>query len=189
MNNKALIVEEWRDIQGYEGYYQVSNFGRIKSLPRGNKTPRWRSQCAIRKQSIKNRYCHINLSKDGKIQWRAVHRLVALAFLPNPNNLPQVNHKDENPSNNHVSNLEWCDAIYNMNYGTVRDRMSHTKITKEYRTKVLQIKDGQVVATYNSAHDAQRKTGIGMAAICKVCQGKPKYKTAGGYEWKRVNNP
>lgn len=179
-------MEEWRDIPGYEGYYQVSSYGRIKSLPRGKHNPRWKNQNAIRKQSIKKHYYQVNLSKDGKIQWRAVHRLVALAFLPNPNNLPQVNHKDENKANNHVSNLEWCDAVHNMNHGTVRQRMSHTKLTKDYKTKVLQVKDGKTIAIYNSANDASRKTGISLSAICKVCQGQPKYKTAGGYKWKRI---
>ena len=181
------MEEEWKDIPGYEGLYQASSLGRIKSLPRNDEIPRWKGYSTIRKQFIKNKYYQVNLSKNGRTRWHAVHRLVALAFLPNPNNYPQVNHKDEIQTNNNVSNLEWCDQKYNMNYGTVKHRISHSKLTRDYKTKVIQIKDGKPIAIFNSSYDAQRKTGIEPAAICKVCRGIPKYKTAGGYEWRRVN--
>lgn len=181
------MIEQWKDIPGYEGLYQASSLGRIRSLPNSEKVPRWRHKSTIRKQIIKNHYYQVNLSKNGETFWHSVHRLVALTFLPNPHNHPQVNHKDEIKTNNNVTNLEWCDGKYNMNYGTVKQKISYSKLTKESNTKVIQIKEGKVINVFNSSYDAQRKTGISHAAICRVCIGAPRYKTAGGYFWKRVS--
>ena len=111
-------MELWKDIQGYEGYYQVSNEGRVKSLERDVEwrgTIRHQSE-RILKESTHNRgYKRVRLC-DGKSNIKLVHRLVAEAFIPNPNNYPMINHKDENPSNNRVENLEWCTAQYNNTY-------------------------------------------------------------------------
>ena len=107
-----LEKEEWRDIKGFERLYQVSSLGRVMNhkgriiKPYVDRRKEWYS------------YCRVGLWKDGKCRKHAVHRLVAEAFLPNPNNYPMINHKDENPSNNRVNNLEWCDCSYNLNYGT-----------------------------------------------------------------------
>ena len=110
------MKEEWRDILNYEGLYQVSNLGRVKSLPKksGNRT----LEESILSQSIDKGYARVSLHKDKVIKNFLVHRLVAYAFLDNPNECTQVNHKDENKLNNNVNNLEWCNAEYNMNYGT-----------------------------------------------------------------------
>ena len=105
-------MEEWKDIKGYEGLYQISNKGRVKSLG-NNKTRKEK----IRDGKIGNRgYKKISLCKNGKEKKYSIHRLVAEAFLPNPDNLPVVNHKDENKLNNNVENLEWCTQAYNVNY-------------------------------------------------------------------------
>lgn len=111
------MKEIWKNIMGFNGY-QVSNIGRVRSL----KTYK------ILKQTINNKgYKILGLSKRGKMSTFLVHRLVADAFIPNPNKLPCINHKDENPLNNCVSNLEWCDQKYNINYGSHTNRMIETK--------------------------------------------------------------
>lgn len=116
------MKEEWKNIIGFENLYQISSLGRVKSLGNG-KT--WKKKEKIIKQVInKDNYCYIMLYKEGKRKNYKVHRLVAQAFLPNPQNLPQVNHKDENPSNNCVDNLEWCTAKYNCNYGNHKENLS-----------------------------------------------------------------
>lgn len=109
------MEEIWKEVKGYEGLYEVSNLGNVKSLRKGT----------IMKPSKNQMYLQTILTdKDGKHKLFLVHRLVAEAFLPNPNNYPQVNHKDENGSNNIVFNLEWCDSKYNNNYGTKNRRAS-----------------------------------------------------------------
>lgn len=118
--------EVWKDIKNYEGLYQISTYGRVKSFPRKG---------ALRKEKVlkpykdgKNYYFVVGLHKDGKKQYKLIHRLVADAFIPNPNNLPIVNHKDENKENNNVDNLEWCTYKYNSNYGNARMLMSKKAI-------------------------------------------------------------
>lgn len=117
-------MEEWKDIEGYEGLYQVSE-GEVKSL-NYNKTKKER----VLKKSIVGGYYTVNLHKDGVMKTYYVHKLVAEAFIPNPDNLPCINHKDENKLNNSVSNLEWCTVKYNTNYGTCIERRKE-KITGE----------------------------------------------------------
>lgn len=116
---KNIMEEIWKDIEGYEGY-QVSNLGRVRSFKHKN----------VRILSTKNRggYRQVQLCKDSTKKLCYVHRLVAEAFIPNPDDLPQVNHKDENKANNFVNNLEWCTAKYNLSYGTGRLRAA-TKIS------------------------------------------------------------
>lgn len=118
-----LIGEEWRDVIGLEGSYKVSNFGRVKSTARllPNKYTHITSKSKIITQHA-NRigYLKVVLYRNNKPHQRFVHRLVAEAFIPNPDNLPQVNHRDENKQNNAVSNLEWCDASYNVRYSINR---------------------------------------------------------------------
>ena len=123
--------EIWLNIMGYEGQYQVSNTGYVRSIKRNR----------ILKPTNINGYLQISLSNQGKIKKCLIHRLVAEAFLPNPNNLSQVNHKDENTFNNNVNNLEWCNVTYNNNYGTRNARISssHQDLNKSIDSKkVLQ---------------------------------------------------
>lgn len=116
-------MEVWKDVVGYEGLYQVSNKGRVKRLINfDSKLSYSKKELTERKEKIlkeecSNGYLRVTLTKNKKYKHFKVHRLVAEAFIPNPNNLPQINHKDINRKNNNVSNLEWCTAKYNMNYG------------------------------------------------------------------------
>ena len=119
-NSQCVKNEVWKDIPGYEDKYQVSNLGRIKSCTRTRKCKNG-SIAIVRERILKPRtdkdgYKEVALSLNGANTYFRVHRLVATAFIPNPLSLPLVNHKDENPANNIVDNLEWCDYIYNRNY-------------------------------------------------------------------------
>lgn len=179
------MEEIWKDVKGYEGLYQVSNLGRVKSLSRA--LPHTKGYIAHYKgkllplQKCRN-YSRVGLSKNGKQTGYFVHRLVAEAFIPNPDNLPEVNHKDENPSNNNVNNLEWCSHLYNSNYGTRRRRISETTLNNPYTSQaVLCVETGIV---YPSAHEASRQTNVNLVNLCRVCRGER--NQAGGYHWKYV---
>ena len=168
MNNNE---ENWKDIEEYEGLYQISDKGRIKSIGYG------KERILNLKRNTKG-YLQVNLSKNGEHKWCLIHRLVALAFLSNPNNLPQVNHKDEDKTNNKVENLEWCDSKYNNNYGTKIQRQSE-KISKP----VLQYtKDGKFVKEWKSATYAGNILQFFSTYITKCCKGK--CKSAYNFIWK-----
>ena len=118
------MEEIWKDIAGYEGLYQVSNEGNVRTIKRqGTKGGLLKIRVSY-KYAVN--YCYVGLCKNGRRKSFWIHRLVAQAFIPNPDVLPQVNHKDQNPSNNMVNNLEWCTLKYNMNYGTIRERQKDT---------------------------------------------------------------
>lgn len=110
------MEEVWKDISGYEGLYQISNFGRVKSLPRKYKKRYIKNENIKSPSKLPKGYLRIGLCKEGKIKYYAIHRLVAESFIPNKDNKPCVNHKDCNPSNNKVDNLEWCTYLENNNY-------------------------------------------------------------------------
>lgn len=112
-----LQTEEWRDVVGYEGLYMVSNLGRVKSITRYKKV--------ISQQICRGKYYSCQLWNKGKCKMMFVHRIVAMAFHPNPDKLPEINHKDENQLNNNANNLEWCTHKYNCNYGTRNARITH----------------------------------------------------------------
>ena len=221
------MEEIWKDVVGYEGLYQVSNLGRVKSMERYvHKNSGGRIKNAynahIREKVLTNtknskNYLTVTLSKDKTPDIFFVHRLMAMAFLPNPYNLSDVNHKDENPSNNFIyinedgsvdyekSNLEWCTHKYNCNYGTSKFRIIKTRrknndvsemVKKQKETKkrlksrcrplpVAQYKmDGELVATYESALQASKITGIHVSAILRCCHGT--YKQMRGFIWKFI---
>lgn len=123
-----MTEEIWRPVVGYEGLYEVSSYGRVRSLDRYDSMNRFLRGRILRLFTDGLGYLSAHLSSNGKVKSFLVHRLVAQAFIPNPDNLPQVNHIDENPSNDNVDNLEWCDGKYNVNYGTRIDRIRDTAI-------------------------------------------------------------
>ena len=134
------MEEVWKDIEGYEGLYEVSNFGRIKSLRTGK----------IMKPSINRGYLKCILQNDGKYKMYYVHRLVIQTFIPNPDNLPEVNHKDEDKTNNKVDNLEWCDHKYNTNFGTRNEKIRNTLLKKHLCIKNKHRRKSERTKTYSS---------------------------------------
>jgi len=121
------MAELWKEVKGYEGYYAVSSLGRVKSLYRVTISPSGKRYTCQEKflssAKRKDGYQYVMLCREGKGKLQTIHRLVATAFIPNPSNLPYINHKDENPSNNCVDNLEWCTAMYNNHYGNHLKRL------------------------------------------------------------------
>ena len=178
------MAEEWRAVLGYEGLYEVSNFGRVRSSPHEVPTKigtRISPGRVMKLQPFKLGYMGVCLSKDNKQALKTVHRLVAEAFIENPDNLPQVNHKDENKANNSVDNLEWVTATENNNYGTRNQRVSQAnKISK--CKKVAQIKDGIRIAIFPSTISASHIADPGHIGAC----ASGRRKTAGGYAWEYV---
>lgn len=170
--------EIWKEIRGYDGKYRISNFGRIMSI---NK----HSNKILKKVLFTNGYVRACLYKDGNYNNYLVHRLVAEYFIPNPNNYPCINHKNEDKTDNRVENLEWCTYSYNNTYNNKQVRIKKTKL--EHNCKyagipVLQLSlDGKVLKRYNSAYEAQRI--IGKRHILESCYNPKRYKTIGGYRW------
>lgn len=179
--------EIWRDIKGYEGIYQVSSKGRVKSLERDIICKNGRKQHRkerILKGSLDMRgYLQVSLGNTkGERKFLWIHRLIAEAFIPNPENKPQVNHKDEVKTNNCVENLEWMTAKENINYGTHNERVAkaQSKPVAQYT------KTGELIEVYPSTHEAGRQLDIKHGPIGNVARGEQ--KTAYGYIWKYVEN-
>ena len=174
------MTEEWRDVVGYEGVYQVSNWGRVKRL---GGTP-WRKYDRLLKPALVGAgYYQMRLCTECKKRYFYVHQLVAQAFIPNPNGYTEVNHIDENKLNNRVENLEWCDHHYNLNYGVHNAKLSLSATNNIKRSKPVSqyTLDGQFVKTYPSMGEAQRN-GFFTGAISNCCRGKQKQHS--GYIWK-----
>ena len=174
-----MTTEIWKDIKGYEDRYQVSNLGRVKSLPHERTTPTggaYLTKPRILKPSSNGKgYMRLTLRKDNKEVSKYVHRLVAEAFIPNLDNLPEVNHKDEVKNNNKVNNLEWCTPKYNNNYGTLPKRISKRSSKKVY----VIYPDGKEVL-YNSLKEAGEAIG-GLGTKISACiRGRDRMKTYKG---------
>lgn len=192
-------MEEYRDMVGYEGLYMVSNKGNVKSLERKVWNGRGRGfYMTVPERILKpiktgNGYLQVDLSKDGKIKRHLIHRLVAEAFIPNPNNLEQVNHRDECKTNNNVENLEWCSSKYNCNYGTRIRRITEANIGNPKLSRantnnpklskpVIAIdKVSGLILEYPSTQEASRQTGTHQGSIVACCKGRK--KSAGNYYW------
>lgn len=167
------MEEIWKDIKGYEGYLISS---------RGNVFSKYSNRIL---KPIKRHLNHlmICLFKDGISYNFFIHRLVAEAFIPNPDNLSCVNHKDENPLNNNVDNLEWCSYQYNNTYGTRIER-AKIKLTNGKKSKLVLQYDmnGNIIKEWPSSREIERELGISHKNISFCCSGK--YKQAGGYIWR-----
>ena len=180
--------EIWKDVVGFEDSYEVSSFGRVRGKERviyknDGTHQTFKSKILTPYSNNKrNGYCYVYLRVKGKKYPKFVHRLVAEAFLPNTKDLPQINHKDENTTNNRLENLEWCDAKYNNNYGSksIKYKECAPKAPVSQYTK-----DGIFMADYPSQREAERKTGISCRNISSCCCGKA--RTAGGFIWKFKN--
>lgn len=174
---QTQIKEEWMPVVGYEGLYIVSNTGRVKAI----NYHREKKEKLLTIYDCKG-YKFVHLYKKGNPRKGQIHRLVAMAFIPNPNNYPIINHKDENPSNNNVENLEWCDYKYNANYGN-----RSIKIGAKKNKRIIQLtKDGEYIREYASFKEAQEETGLQYTNISKVCRGIR--ELCGGYKWKYIDN-
>lgn len=194
------MEEIWRKIEGYD-YYMVSNCGRVLSLKN-----RHGKKQMIKIKTNDNGYCSVGLYLNKKCKYHLVHRLVAQAFIPNPNNYPVINHRDENKQNNFVwvnedgsvdyekSNLEWCTQKYNINYGNRTDRVRKKTIgtkknycgSKNHNSKPIEQYDldGNLLNTFDCAADAEKYLGLKVYSshIRSVCNGK--LKQSCGFKWK-----
>lgn len=183
-------MEEWREIPGYEGAYEVSNLGRVRSvdrrIPSKNGSFAHRHGREITVYSLRKGYFGVRLSNGHTAKNCSVHRLVANAFLPNPDNLPCVNHKDNDPSNNRVDNLEWCTYKYNNIYGNRIAKMSASRMENEEGKPVLQYtKDGTLIKRYANCYAVSREWGRNVTAHIHACAShKQNRKTAYGYIWR-----
>ena len=196
-------MEIWKDIDGFDGDYQVSSYGRIKSLKKNVE------KILKTHTNKKTGYAYVGLCKDGKVFTNTVHRIVAEAFIPNPDNLPCVNHKDEDKLNNNVDNLEWCTYEYNLNYGTHTQRAKATKkqngtdmLLYEYSCKnrdylnqkirerqckqIAQIdkNTGEILKIYNSIKEAEEDNCCFHIGNCI----NNTRNESGGYIWQSIEN-
>jgi hypothetical protein len=192
------MIEEWRDVIGFEGAYQVSNLGRVRSLDRdipyinnGTSTILHYKGKVLKSKPDRDGYPRVGLKFGKNVKLAGIHRLVAQAFLPNPDNLPCVNHKDYQRDNNCVNNLEWCSVDYNNHYSENQERRPHEmyvnigKTTAKYTAHPVRcIETGQI---FPSMIEAERQLGLGSGIVCySIQQGKP---TKSGYTFEKLHNP
>ena len=179
---EVVELNNWKDITNFEDFYQISADGMVKSLYRlvesnGHLCPV--KERILKKYKGKGGYYCVHLHKDGKLYNLYIHRLVAEAFIPNPDNLPEVNHRNELKTDNRVENLEWCDRKYNSNYGTRTKRL-----TEKQQKPVYQYMGDELIKEWSSAKEAADYFGINRGCICDVCRGR--YKKCCGYNWSYI---
>ena len=194
LNTEKLLKKElnWKAIEGFEGVYLISDCGLVQSVSRTIDHPKHGFQF-IEGRILKPGtdgwgYQFVYLRKDGKSHMRKLHRLVAIAFIENSDNCPEVNHEDGNKKNNHHSNLKWCTSQYNMQHSFAMG-LNKPRIGKDNSSSkaVMQIdKAGNLIEIHDSVSGAERKTGILNTHISQCAIGKKHHKTAGGYRWQYV---
>lgn len=172
------MKEIWKDIAGYEGLYQISSFGNVKSFRASAKFGKPK-ELILKPYIINSGYAVVTLYTENIKHKFQVHRLVAESFLPNPQNLPCVNHKDENKLNNRVENLEWCSYQYNNNYGTAKVRAIESR-SVAVSQKTL---DGVEIARYKSAKIASNLLGLKERSVTSWCR----IGFGGGYKWEYIS--
>jgi len=186
-------MEKFKDIINYENSYQISNFGRVKSLDRRinclGENGRIIKGSFIKSHKNKPGYFAVMLHKNNKYKHHSIHRLVALAFIPNPESKPVVNHKNGIKTDNSIENLEWCtyseDRKHAYDTGLKKGAMIG-KFGKDnpFSKPILQLSlSGELIKEHHGLMEAERETGISHSNISKVCSGAKWCKTAGGYKW------
>jgi len=166
--------DDMKDIEGYEDRYAITEDGQVWS---------YYSKSFIYQRTNNKGYKLVRLKKNGQQKLYSVHQLVAKAFIPNPNDYKEINHIDENKSNNSVSNLEWCTHQQNMRSGSCYERSAETQRKTHPNRKAVICVETQKI--YSSMKEAQRETGIDNATISRCCNHK--CKTAGGFHWEFIN--
>lgn len=174
------MEETWKNIENYDNY-EINNYGVVRIK---------KNKKILKYQIDKDGYYKITLWKKGKCKCFRVNRLVAITFLENPNNLPVVNHKDENKQNNYVENLEWCTVAYNNAYGTkgkrggekLRGKLRYTKTNRKVAQYDL---DDNIIETYRSISTIAKKLKVDGTHIVDVCRGRR--KVAYGYKWRYID--
>lgn len=170
-------IEIWKDIEGYEGMYQVSNLGRVRALDRvkPNSGGQITKGHVLPQSDNGHGYQFVSLWKFNKGRRFYVHRLVASAFIPNPNNFPIINHKDENKSNNRYENLEWCTQKYNINYGNHMKRLKESYIANGNNRPIdVYDKNGAFLKTFDCSNEVCKELGVHRRGLYLVCQGVAK---------------
>lgn len=183
------FLETWRDVAGYEGLYQVSDFGEVRSLDRlilyTNGAKHLHRGAIIKPVKDRYGYLRVELYKDGKGKWHKVHRLVAQAFIPNPYNLPEINHINEDKTSNVVTNLEYCDHRQNINHGTRNQRVAEAMTNGKLSKKPIQLTlNGVFVKEWSSVNECGRN-GFNISCVSACCRNE--YCKQGnvykGYRW------
>ena len=179
-NNMCVINEEWRAIEGYEGLYEVSSLGRVRSIPHKFSFPN--NKDGILACSMASGYKHVVLSKKGKSKGFLVHRLVASAFLIKPRGRKQVNHKDENKLNNAVSNLEWVTPRQNLEHSNVIKKLVKAAIKANEKPVLMFTKNGEFIREFKSATIAAQSIGSFQQNVSTCCRDWN--KSTKGYKFK-----
>lgn len=180
------MKENWKDIKGFEGLYQVSDLGNIKSLGNGSSTDSRTKQVRILKLQLKKTgYLQVKLCKEGRSFYKRPHRLVAEAFIYNPENKKEVNHINGIKNDNRVENLEWCTSSENQIHSFKNGLQKIYKGKDHIQSRpIIQLSiEGKLVKEWESIKQVKRELGFNTCGIIKCCKKQPKYKTAYGFKW------